>query len=256
MKKIAVNKLSISSTGRKFSGKALKASSLIAGLCLTVLTTTASAGHRFPVVSVLFSPNNDSVMATVAGVQGGSGVSQAQLVVLNTATGDEIRNTAINSTPAKPLTPATVLNELLRREQGLLSSSGFQIKRAPTLRYRKVFSASNPSWNEGIKVGESSVYDIRLWSKPVPIRLSVRQGNNAGCPTGSAQMPSGEGPASFVINVNGQDIYPKKVPACAARYTLERVDLSGNRIMFTVRAYSPGFEGPNADPIFVATLLR
>ncbi|CAM3236256.1 DUF2259 domain-containing protein [Deinococcus saxicola] len=44
--------------------------------------------------------------------------------------------------------------------------------------------------------------------------------------------------------------------ACAARYSLERVDVRGNRVLITVRAYGPGFEGPDATLVFIAAKLR
>jgi predicted secreted protein len=34
------------------------------------------------------------------------------------------------------------------------------------------------------------------------------------------------------------------------------VDVQGNRALFTLRALTPGFEGPDAVPVFVAALLR
>lgn len=228
----------------------------VVGMLGVLMAGVASAGDRLPVVSVLFSPDNARVMATVAGRQDGSGFAQTRLVVLDTASGRVVRQADLAS-PNDNATPAEILNELLRREKQLLSDSGFQPKRTSTLRYRKVFSSVNPEWNEAVRAGESRVYNIKLWSRPVPIRLSVQR-SNASCNGATAGMlPTGESSASFVLNVNGQDIVPSSpLPECAARYVLERVDLSGNRAIFTVRAYHPGFEGPNAKAIFVAAYLR
>ncbi|MFC5847660.1 DUF2259 domain-containing protein [Deinococcus petrolearius] len=43
---------------------------------------------------------------------------------------------------------------------------------------------------------------------------------------------------------------------CAARFRLGRMDVRGHRMLLTVRAYRPGFEGPDAPPMFVAARLR
>ena len=73
-------------------------------------------------------------------------------------------------------------------------------------------------------------------------------------------MLGGAVPAGFRLSVNGQVVFQDAaLPAdrrCAAGYTLERVDVQGNRALLTVRAYVPGFEGPDAEPVFVAVTLN
>ena len=67
------------------------------------------------------------------------------------------------------------------------------------------------------------------------------------------------------VRVNGQVIHTDPLtptrPAthplnCAAGYTVERVDVQGNRVLVTLRALTPGFEGPDAVPVYVAATLR
>ena len=114
----------------------------------------------------------------------------------------------------------------------------------------------SPAWTEALAAGQSRTTPVFLWSKKVPITLSVRR-SNAPCAY-PGLLPPGEGPATFTLKVNTQVLRTPSTPAvpCAARYALERVDLSGNRVLITVRAYGPGFEGPNATPVFIAATLR
>lgn len=93
---------------------------------------------------------------------------------------------------------------------------------------------------------------------PVPIRLEV----SALPPNGLSpdSLPAGARPAGVRLSVKAQTVHRDlALPVyrrCAAGYTLERVDVHGNRALLTVRSHGPGFEGPDAARVLIAVTLR
>lgn len=124
--------------------------------------------------------------------------------------------------------------------------------------YARGFPVLAPVWSEGIAAGSSRTTPARLWTRPVPLRLSVRP-LPSPCPY-PGLLPPGERPAGFTLTVRDQVIHSDRTlppgRECAARYALDRAYVQGNRAVFIVRAYTPGFEGPNADVVPVAARLR
>lgn len=224
-------------------------------LSLLTLATTAHAGDRLDVQRVSFSPPGTHALVVTGGVLDGSGFSVAALTVLETATGRTLLSARARSETA-PV--ASVVQTLLRRERTRLAALGLERARPARSVYARAFPVLAPAWTEGVRAGGSQTNPVRLWTRPVPLRLSVRP-----LPSPCAYpelLPPGERPAGFSLTVRDQVVHSDRVlppgRACAARYVLDRVYMQGNRAVFIVRAYTPGFEGPNAEVVALAARLR
>lgn len=236
----------------------LRRSLLLILLIGTALAGIAQAGDRMQVGRVNFSPNGQQVLVVVEGVQDGSGFPYAALHLLDTGTGREWRASSQSQNTAT--TPAQLTAELLRQYRSTLqkagvTGSGKQVPRNAVPRYQASSPKVAPTWNEGVGAGETQQQSVQLWTNAVPISLQVLSAQTPCKGAALALLPAGQPPARFILSVNGQQVATSAVP-CAARYALERVDVQGNRALLTLRAYTPGFEGPNAEPYFVATTLR
>lgn len=224
-------------------------------LTLLALAATARAGDRLDVRRVAFSPDGTRALVVTAGVLDGSGFSLATVQALDTRTGRTLLKVAARS-ETRPV-PA-VVTALLTRERPRLAPLGLTPGRAARPVYTQTVPVQAPVWTEGTPAGRSAVTPVRLWTRPVPVRLTVRP-VASGCRF-TELLPGGEGPAGFTLTVNGQVVHADKVlpraRECAARYALEQVYVQGNRAVFLVRAYTPGFEGPNAEVVAVAARLR
>ncbi len=225
-------------------------------LLLAATVTCAAANERIPVNQVRFSTTSARVMVLSSGERDGSGLGTASLKVFSTATGaqlysrqktaDALPNTLRWSLLTTPPTPAT------------LSAYGLTPGAVSAAKYNRVYPQPFPQWSDGLGAGQTGVTSVALWSVPVPITLNV-YALPSTCPYGDVLEP-GAVPVGFRLTVNTQTIHRDlSLPAdrkCAARYALERVDVRGNRVLVTVRAYGPGFEGPDATPVFIAATLR
>lgn len=224
-------------------------------LALLAFASTAQAGNRPDVRCVVFSPDGTRALVLTGGVQDGSGFGTAGLTVVDTGTGRTLREVKATSQTG---TVEEVVASLLRGEQALLSRNGLTPGRSARPVYARPFPVQAPLWTEGLPAGASATIPVRLWTRPVPVRLSVRS-LPSSCRS-TDLLPPGEGPAGFTLSVGGQVVHAdRSLPAareCAVRYALERVDVRGNRAVFVLRAYTPGFEGPNAEPVVVAATLR
>lgn len=223
----------------------------LSGLLVALLGSQALAGDRLPVTRVAFNASGDRVLAMVQGEQDGSGFPAAQLHLLNTVTGRTWSFKAQGTTEQQSGTK--LMTDLLARQQGTLRQLGYASGKTSTPRYQRQMPVQAPVWGEGAGAGETQRTSVKFWTKAVPVALQVLPAQTP-CPRPSS-LPEGQTPARFILSVNGQQVGATAVP-CASRYSLERVDVKGNRALFTIRAYTPGFEGPNADPVFVATTLR
>lgn len=224
-------------------------------LTLLVLASAAWAGDRTEVRQVAFSPHGTRALVVTGGVQDGSGFSVAALRVLNTANGRTLLSARARS-ETRPV--PEVVTALLTQERARLAPQGLTPGRTAQPVYTRTFPVLAPMWTEGVRAGTGHVTPVRLWTRPVPVRLSVR-----ALPSSCAYpelLPAGERPAGFTLTVNGQTVHADRAlppeRACAARYALDRVYVQGNRAVFILRAYTPGFEGPNAEPVVVAATLR
>ena len=222
-----------------------------------VLGGLALAGDWPEVRRVSFSADNARVLVQTGWVQDGSGFPRASLGLFDTATGRTLLR--LNSFSEHPdTTPAQLLGRMTQGQTQRLKQAGLLDRPASQPRFvgptPRPFP--QPQWSDAVRAGQSKTYSVFLWSRNVPVELKVQPSKVACAYAGL--LPAGEGPATFTLKVNGQTIPTPQTPAveCAARYTLDRVDLSGNRVLLTVRAYAPGFEGPNAMPIFLAATLR
>ncbi|ALW89022.1 DUF2259 domain-containing protein [Deinococcus actinosclerus] len=218
------------------------------------LTSLAGANERLPVTQVRFSADGAQVMTVVSGERDGSGFGTAQVTVLDTRSG-RIRYAATRTDDA---TPRRVLNALLNTAATRSMVAPFTARPLSVPRYQRVYPVPYPRWPDGVRAGQVEVTPVRLWTRTVPVRLEVLR-LAARCPY-PEMLPPGEVPAGVRLTVNGQEVWrDRTLPAaraCATRYTLERVDVQGNRALFTLRALTPGFEGPDALLVFVAALLR
>lgn len=219
------------------------------------LTPAAQAGDRPQVVRVAFSPGGAQVLAVTGWVADGSGFPSASLSLLDTASGRLLHEASAQHRQGQ-LNGAQVRASLLASNAAQLRLAGVAGRPDSRPKFARPWTARAPQWGEALAAGQSRTTPVVLWSKAVPVTLSVRH-STAPCAY-RGLLPPGEGPATFTLKVNTQLLRTPASPAvpCAARYALERVDLSGNRVLVTVRAYGPGFEGPNATPIFIAATLR
>lgn len=214
----------------------------------------ALAANRPEVTRVAFAPDGAKVLVLTRQVLDGSGFPEARLVVLDTATGRTLRDrTLSDQTPG--VTPAALEAQMLREEQARLRGWNLWPGRTSVPRYRAPGSPF-PTWGEGFGAGQSRSVPVSLWSRPVPVALAVRA-SGATCDYPEL-LPGGAVPAAFTLRVGGQRVATAqaRLPSCAARFRLDRVDVQGDRVLLTVRAYRPGFEGPDALPVFVAARLR
>lgn len=223
-----------------------------------LLSGIAQAGDRPSVSHVSFSPDNSRVMVVTEWVQDGSGFPQSRLQVFDTAQGRSLlRVSSYSQNPSA--TPQSLSTQMLGNQAAKLRAAGLWNRPKSRPKLAPKASSLLPNWAEALRPGQNKTYSVFLWSRPVPITLRVKAGGSCPISLGGL-LPNGERSASVSVDVNGQVI---PVPAsalaaapCAARFTLDRVDLSGNRVLLTLRAYSPGFEGPNATPIFLAATLK
>lgn len=223
-------------------------------LCAALLGLPALAANRPEVTRVAFSPDGARVLVLTRQVLDGSGFPEARLTVLDTATGRTLRDrTLTDQTPGA--TPAGLEAQVLRGEQARLKGWNLWPGRLSVPHYLAPASRV-PNWNAGIGAGQTRRVQVTLWSRPVPVDLSVRAG---GAPCDFPELlPGGALPTTFALRVGGQRVATGglRLPTCAVRFRLDRVDVQGNRALLTVRALRPGFEGPDDLPVFVAVTLR
>lgn len=225
-------------------------------LTLAATVTLAAANERIPVNQVRFSADSSRVMVLTSGVRDGSGFGTASLKVFSTATGAQLYSRQKTADAA----PNTLRWTLLTTPPipATLSAYGLTPGVVSAAKYNRVYPRPFPQWSDGLGAGQTGITNVALWSVPVPIKLNVYTLPST-CPYGDLLGP-GNAPTGFRLTVNMQTIHQDlSLPAdrlCAARYSLERVDVRGNRVLVTVRAYGPGFEGPDATPVFIAATLR
>ncbi|UBV43687.1 DUF2259 domain-containing protein [Deinococcus taeanensis] len=217
------------------------------------LTGSALANDRLPVTQVRFSASGERVLAVTQGARDGSGFGTAQVTVLSTTSS----RVTFQAQRTADQAPGHVLTDLLAAPATRAALSGLAGRPLSRPRYQRVYSVSFPRWSDATPPGQTQVTPVALWSRAVPVRLHVVPLPSDCSPE---LLPPGERPAGFILSVNGQEVWrDRALPsgrACAARYTLERVDVQGNRVLVTVRAYGPGFEGPDATALFVAVTLK
>lgn len=217
---------------------------------LLLASGTSLAGDRLKVSRVAFDATGDHALIMLHGVRDSNGFGAAQLHVLNTSTGRHWQ--AATESRRTPANSAALLQTLLGSQWAAIKASGYRSGTTSTPRYQRSIS-THPTWQEGAGTGETQNTSVKLWSQAVPVELQVASAQTP-CP-GVSSLPAGQSPARFVLRVQGQQVAASAVP-CAARYSLERVDVKGNRAVFTLRAYTPGLKGPNAEPYFVAVTLH
>lgn len=218
---------------------------------LTLLSGVAHAGDRLAVTRVAFNASGSHALTMVQGTQDGSGFPVARLHLLNTSTGREWKASA--QTQNTSTTPTALMTALLNAHRSSLKRQGYASGVTSAPRFNRPGPTLAPSWQEGVGAGQTQRNSVRLWTRAVPVNVQVLPAQTP-CKW-TSMLPVGAVPARMVLSVNGQQVAATAVP-CAARYTLERVDVKGNRAVFTLRAYTPGFEGPNAEPLFIATTLK
>jgi predicted secreted protein len=225
-------------------------------LVLAAHAAVALANERIPVDHVRFSGDSSRVMVLTSGLRDGSGLGTAQLRVFSTSSGAALYTRQQTADAA----PNTLRWNLLTQPPAptRLAAFGLLPGVASSAKYNRVYPQPYPQWSDGLGAGQTGVTPVNLWSGPVPVTLRV-DALPSSCPYPD-MLPPGDVPAGFSLTVNTQTIHldtalpPER--RCAARYSLERVDVRGNRVLVTVRAYGPGFEGPDATAVFVAATLH
>lgn len=236
-------------------------SRLRAGVALlALLGGAARAGDLFPVQEVRFSADGRAVLVVTAGVQDGSGFPVSALAVYSTVTG--ARLAAASRREEGSAEPSQVTARLLGAQRSVLGRHGLLNRPVATARYRRTF-APFIGWADGLRAGQAGRVDVPLWSRPVPVTWRVYPVRAAACPapTGRlALLPPGERVAGVQVKVNAQVVHADAFLPCSregtARYTLDGVYVQGNRAAVLMRGYRPGFEGPDADLLVIATTLR
>ncbi|MDV6375053.1 DUF2259 domain-containing protein [Deinococcus arenicola] len=224
-------------------------------LALAASAAFAAATERIPVNHVRFSSNSSRVMVLTSGVGDGSGLGMASLKVFSTATGAQV----YGNQRTADLPPNTLRWDLLTTPPApaTLSALGLTPGAVSTAKYNRIYPRPFPQWSDGLGAGQNAVTPVALWTGPVPIKLEV-YALPSSCPYGGL-LPAGESPAGLKLTINTQTIHQDfTLPpgrTCAVRYSLERVDIRGNRVLVTVRSYGPGFEGPDATAVFIAATL-
>ncbi|GHF49344.1 putative secreted protein [Deinococcus metalli] len=217
--------------------------------------TVALANERLPVTHVRFSVSGDRVLVLTSGVKDGSGQGAARLDVLSTAGGTTLYRQSRTADASPGSLRAALLNAPATAAR--LHTWGLWPGRVHAARFARTYAAPYPRWSDAATSGQTERTAVNVWSRPVPVTLDVY-----ALPSTCAypEMLGGFVPAGFRLSVNGlvvfQDAALPAARACAAGYTLERVDVQGDRALLTVRAYGPGFEGPDAEPVFIAATLR
>ncbi|SMB91748.1 DUF2259 domain-containing protein [Deinococcus hopiensis] len=224
-------------------------------LTLLALVSTAQAGDRPEVQRVMFTADGTHALIVTGGVQDGSGFSDAALTVLDTGTG---RTLLEARTRSETLPVSAVVQALLTREQARLARLRITPRPAARAVYARSWTTLSPAWSEGLGAGQAATFPVRLWTRPVAVRLEVRP-LPSSCRWRDTLPPRAQ-PAGFTLKVGRQVVHlDRTLPparACAARYALDHVYVQGNRAVFLLRAYSPGFEGPNAEVVAVAATLK
>lgn len=229
---------------------------LLLALCAAPLTFPALANDRLAIDHVRFSGSGAQVMVLSSGILDGSGFGTASLSVVDTASGALLYRRGRTA----ELEPNTLRLQVLGTPPtpAVLRASGLQPGRVSAARFNRVYAAPFAQWTDAVTAGQTQLTSVALWSRPVPIRLEVYTLPST-CPYPDL-LPPGATPAGFRLIVNTQTVHRDvTLPAgrrCAGGYTLERVDVQGNRALLTLRSYGPGFEGPDATPVLVAVTLR
>lgn len=90
--------------------------------------------------------------------------------------------------------------------------------------------------------------DLRAGGRP--LRVSVAAAPAPNTCTARAALPEGEEPRGATVTVNGRvfqrDARLPATRACVYGYRVEDVRVLGNRAAVLLRAFGPGFEGPDA----------
>lgn len=224
-------------------------------LLLLILLPRAAAGNRLEVQRVAFNMPGTHVLVVTAGSLDGSGFSAAELQVLETNGGATVFRARRRSEHASV---ARTMSSLISQHGAALKRLGLRPGRTSRPVYRRAFPVLAPVWSEGVRAGQSQTVQARLWSRPVPVQLHAFP-LPSRCPYREL-LPEDGRTAGVALRINGQLLYQDRdLPVnreCAARYALERLDVQGNRVVAVVRVYTPGFEGPNAEPLVLAGRVR
>lgn len=224
-------------------------------LLVLIVLPSAAAGNRLEVQRVAFNAPGTHVLVLTAGHLDGSGFSAAELQVLDTSSGTTLLQARLRSERSGV---AQTVTSLTRQHGGVLKRLGLWPGRTSTPAYRRAFPVLAPVWAEGVRAGQHRTVQARLWSRPLPVQL-LTFALPSRCRYQDL-LPEGEQPGGVALRINGQLLYQDcALPGnrqCAARYALERLDVQGNRVVAVIRAYTPGFEGPNAEPLVLAGRVR
>lgn len=221
-------------------------------LVLALGLGVAHAGDSLNIEQVRFSPDGTRVMVFTQGVQDGSGFNYFAVSILNTSTGQTILSKSRAGEADYDAIKTQVLNSPAVKAAMQVNRVWPGVTSKP--RYQRTFPEYTLEFAGGSMAGQSQTTAVRLWTVPVPIKLTVfKLPTRCSVPEAMNELPS----VGLSLVVGKQELLRDKVAQpCVMAYALQRVDVQGNRALITVRAYSPGFEGPNGMPRFIAATLK
>lgn len=205
----------------------------------------AHAGDLPRLQSYGFSPDGKYHLSVSAYRQDGSGFGQARLEVRDTG-GKLLESEELEDRSAEAM-PEMLASMLVNRSQDMLARYRLQ---------RPV--AGEPLWLRPVPLPS-----LELWPEAHSGEIELPRGRGPNIAWEAAAV-SGEGcewkemlqgpVRRLSITVGGESwntVQPEGDLECAAAYAVEGVWRYGPYLAVLVRAYVPGFEGPDALPVFV-----
>ncbi|MFC6593017.1 DUF2259 domain-containing protein [Deinococcus lacus] len=225
-------------------------------LLLFMLLGVAHAGSVERVQQVRFSPDGARVMVASEIIHDARDIDEFYLRVLDTQTGRLLWQAHHEGAEGQRLPP----DWLLKRSQGKLTALGIGDK-ASQARFNVLSRDLTPPLGieGGVLAGQSTTYPVKLWTQPVVIKLSASNSQRPHCPKDlKVWLDEAElVPADFAVTAGNRLVTRQPSSAeCTFGYGLKRVDVQGNRALFSIAAYSPGVEGPTVTLEFVAATLK
>lgn len=226
----------------------------LAALALAGGTSTAWAGDEAETFRVRFSADGSRVAALSRGVHDGSGHGYAELTVLATIDGRELLHEKVDTDKAvgsaEKATP--IAEALWQKQKADLARLGIPLTRAADSvpRFAAIYPEIVPTYPLGPVAGDSERRTVNLGGKAVPFVLKVTRGTKR-CPLEMDLAPE----AAYTLSMAGKTVSQGQ-KVCSMAYGIRRVDVQGKRVLITLGAFPPGFEGPNLELFYVTASLR
>ncbi|ADV66763.1 DUF2259 domain-containing protein [Deinococcus maricopensis] len=215
-------------------------------LILTALLGTASAANVPEILQAGFSPDGRHHLLLTAYVQDGSGLPTATLQVTDVRANTILLRAEL--TTREGASARTVAQQLMTAQRAALTRYGLTRPLTGRRLFLKTFRAPVP-WPQpqALETLTAAGWTLALRTYPVPNACDDRAGRGL--------LPATLTPSGLSLRVNGVDLqHDARLPrsrACAAQYRLETAWVYGRNLAVVVRAYTPGFEGPDVTPLVI-----